>query len=266
MNTHQTTSFFPYKGFPQIPEFSSENEIEIFLENIRNTTKHSLSTLLGIENQILLKDFSTDLLSTLDNDIHDIKLQNKSPHHFHPNKKNIETYLNLGKDYQNRYKNTKNLITSRFPDDDIDYLVKLLASTSINTSVKGNVTIFNEVKKMLEKNEFDESKYRLVKEQISRIQQGESLSGPKIHQYHQAIMGNEKAVTVDTRIGRAFNIERMRKKGTGSLSPLDHLSIRHYIRLKAKEYGLTPAEMTVMIRRGIRIEKKLSLKDYSDYL
>lgn len=266
MNPSHSLSYFPYKGFPTIPHFSHEEEVLTFIKTIQGSTRNSLSTLLAIGNQALLKDFSPELINILDKQISQLENQSTTNQARTFDQKKLETYLELGKDYQSRYHTTRSFLEKSYPEEDINHLVKLLAATSTNTKVKGNCSIFKTVRNALQQGDLDSSKWPLITTQLELIQEWKDLSWPKIHQYYKAIMGDENAVTVDTRIGRAFDIHRKWKNETGSLSPLDHLSIWYYIRSKSKEYWLTPAEMTVMIWRGIRIEQKQSLQDYPNFL
>jgi hypothetical protein len=159
------------------------------------------------------------------------------------------------------------LLQEKYPHEDISYLVKLLTITSQNVDISSNITFF---KRLIENEGIVEKRHPFSMDQIQRIKNGEEPSGPKIHQYYSAIMGDPNAVTVDTWIARVFGIERKAKRKektvTSSLGPLDHLFCWYYIRSQAPTYGLTPAEMTIMLRRGIRIANKQPLKDYDYYL
>lgn len=189
----------------------------------------------------------------------------------------IDRYLLIGRSNQHWYNECEELPTELFGVEKLILCANLFAATSINTSLKANITLFRralyEIQNGLPVGSIVDSKGRQlsylpnIQNQITRIRQGQELSGRKIRAFAAAMAGDKDAVVVDVWLARAFGIERRyfrQKKGaekgrgkvrSAGVSNKDFSMVESYCRELAEKKGFQPREISSMIWAGVRIDK-----------
>lgn len=179
----------------------------------------------------------------------------------------IERYIQIGSRDQHWYADCKKIFLKLFGEEKLPLVCKLFAATSINTSLKSNITLFRKALYEIENN-LPVGKYLPnIRKQLIAIREGGELSGQKIRAFEKAMAGCPDAVVVDTWLLRAFKMEtqyfRQKKgaeKGRGLLrsngaSEKTFTEIESWVRNYAAQKGYKAAEISSMIWAGIRIEK-----------
>jgi len=173
------------------------------------------------------------------------------------NTKDIYKYWNAG--YKDRYwyQECEQQLVSIFGQDQLKTVCNILAATSINTSLKSNITLFKRAYyEFLNDKEF--SNYLPnIRLQLERLRKGKELSGRKIRNFAAAMAGNEEAAAVDIWMLRAFKMNRryVRKNGLereGGATKRQYDLIENYCKEFAETWGLKPREVHAMIWSGIR--------------
>lgn len=181
------------------------------------------------------------------------------------NTKHIDRYVQIGKHDKNWYHECQVVFEELFGADELELVAKLFAATSMNTSLKSNITLFRKAYYEI-KNDMPIGNYLPgIKAQIGYIRAGESLRGLKINSFQRAMSGDPNAVVVDLWISRAFGIHRTyfrQTKGkpqgigrdrTGGISNGEYRKVEKWIRNRAKKVGLEPRQLCAMIWSGVRI-------------
>lgn len=177
----------------------------------------------------------------------------------------IHLYTWLGRKDKNWYAQCQELFTDLFGPEKLDLVCKLFAATSINTSIKSNITLFRKAYYEIE-NGLPISNYLpSIKTQLQYIREGLPLSGRKINSFARAMAGDHSAVVVDIWLTRAFGLDvqyfRQTKdaaEGVGrnrSSSPSDkqYTLIETWVRTEAVKMGLQPRELSAILWSGVRI-------------
>lgn len=169
----------------------------------------------------------------------------------------------IGRRDINWYKECEFLFTDLFGADKLQLVCKLFAATSINTSLKSNITLFR--KALIEiQNDKPVGRYLPnIQNQLALIRDGKDLSGRKINSFAKAMSGDKDAVVVDIWLLRAFNMDKQYIRHTGAHSGRmrsggatnkQYTTIESYVRQEAVAMGLEPRQMSSMIWAGVRID------------
>ena len=119
---------------------------------------------------------------------------------------------------------------------------KLLAATSPNCALSGNLTLAQKAYDIVKRGD-DISEARFVKAhrmQLTKILSGKPC-GQKVSAFYQNLIGNENAVTVDIWIARRYGL--MKPK---AISKRDYKYVADSIRMDADFAGVTPAQWQAM--------------------
>lgn len=175
----------------------------------------------------------------------------------------IARYLWIGRGDQHWYRDCQEVFIQLFGEEKLKLVCKLFAATSINTSLKSNITLFRRAFYEIEHG-LPTGKYLPnICTQIDRIKAGEPLSGRKINNFANAMAGDKNAVVVDIWIMRAFNMDKRYMRRTGpheglerSGGPTDgqYSRIETYIQEEGRKMGLEPREFCAMLWAGVRID------------
>ena len=130
--------------------------------------------------------------------------------------KDIERYIEIGKRDLNWYADCRKVFIHLFGKNKLELVCKLFAATSINTSLKSNITLFRKALYEIE-NDLPVGKYLPnIQKQLYQIRAGQELTGRKIRSFERAMSGCPNAVVVDTWLLRAFKVDKnyfRQKKG-----------------------------------------------------
>lgn len=170
----------------------------------------------------------------------------------------IVEYMELGRCDKNWYQECEQTLIEIFGKDQLQIVVKIFSATSINTSLKGNVTLFKRAYYEYLNNQPIGAYLPNIQKQLQRIRDGKDLSGLKINAFAKAMSGDPDAVVVDIWLLRAFKMNRtyFRKQSQsfreGGASKKQFREIEAYIRSEAPKHELQAREMSAMIWSGIR--------------
>jgi hypothetical protein len=181
------------------------------------------------------------------------------------NTDNIEKYIVTGLRDQYWYEECEKTFTTLFGPDRLHLVTQLFAATSINTSLKSNITLFRKALYEIE-NGLPVGRYLPnIQMQLERIRAGQELSGRKIRSFAAAMSGDANAVVVDVWLLRAFNMNRQyfrqkkgAEKGRGNMresgaSEKQYDLIESWVRQKAVRMNIQPRQLSAMIWAGVRI-------------
>lgn len=170
----------------------------------------------------------------------------------------IPKYLWVGRKDKDWYQECEDVLVDIFGRSQLEIVTKIFAATSINTSLKGNVTLFKRAYAEYLDNRPISNYLPNIQKQLQRIREGQDLSGRKISSFAKSMSGDPDAVVVDIWILRAFKMNRRYYRSSsksvreGGATDKDYTIIENYIRKEAKQMGLQPREMCAMIWSGIR--------------
>lgn len=184
--------------------------------------------------------------------------QNKS---LHFDASRIAEYVWIGMKDMNWYQECEQTFREIFGNDRIVLVAKLFAATSINTSLKSNITLFRKALYEIE-HELPIGNYLPnIKAQIQRIKEGKDLSGRKIKSFARAMSGDPDAVVVDIWLLRAFNQDRKYFRTGGphdgsfrsaGATDKQYTQIEQWIRKEARQRNIEPRQLSAMIWSGVR--------------
>jgi hypothetical protein len=174
---------------------------------------------------------------------------------------NIPEYVWLGLKDMNWYQECEQTFREIFGDDKIVLVTRLFAATSINTSLKSNITLFRKAFYEIE-NKLPIGDYLPnIKMQLEQIRSGRDLTGRKIRSFARAMSGDADAVVVDIWLLRAFNLDRkyFRSGGphggrfrSGGATDKIYTQIEDWIRREARKRDIEPRQLSSMIWAGMR--------------
>jgi len=166
---------------------------------------------------------------------------------------NIPRYLYNGRKDKFWYSDTRAGLVDMFPGENIDLIIDILCATSMNTSLKSNVTQFFKAFYMVQNDEPFEGFLPAMIMQLDLVREGKPLTGRKIGSFSRAVKGDKSAIVVDIWIMRAFGIYVKGKRETPSKKEYDE--IEKYLQCQAPLMNLEPRQMCSMIWSGIRTEQ-----------
>ncbi len=171
---------------------------------------------------------------------------------------NIAKYMWIGRSDRTWYAEVEEVIVSIFGRDQLEYFAKILAATSIHSTLKSNLSQARRAKIQLESGAEIQGYLPNVRKQLELIRAGKELSGRKISNFAKAMAGDKYAVVVDIWVLRAFGQDRKytRKKSgialSGGATEKQYDAIEKWIQENAREMGLQPREFCSMIWGGVR--------------
>lgn len=179
----------------------------------------------------------------------------------------VMEYAGIGKADRFWYKNCQDTFTRLFGPSELALVTKVFAATSINTSLKANITLFRRGYYEL-KNNLPFSNYLPnIKMQLELIRQGKELSGRKISNFAKAMAGDPQSVVVDIWLLRAYDQERRyyrhanagnKMRGSfraGGAGNRQYTLIENHIKQTAAGLGYEPRELSAMVWAGVRISQ-----------
>lgn len=154
--------------------------------------------------------------------------------------------------------------------------IDVMAATSMNTSLKGNITQFIKMMYVI-KNDLPFPKLMPnMSDHLRLVKEGKPLRGRKVFNFSEAMKGNPNAVVVDIWILRAFKVDKQRKMKTkrgvrmksGGATKSAYDAIEKWIQEKALEINWQPRQLCAAIWSGVRTEStnKGNTTTYSDIL
>lgn len=176
----------------------------------------------------------------------------------------------------NWYQDCEQVFVELFGIDRLPVIAKIFAGTSINTSLKSNITLFRKALHELD-NDLPFGNYLPnIKTQLEYIRAGKELSGRKINSFARAMSGDTEAVVVDIWLLRAFELHKKFSSKVTLPNPTKDLFgyththtqgrlrnsgatkkqydvIEHWVRTVAKCMGVEPRQLSAMIWAGVRI-------------
>lgn len=173
----------------------------------------------------------------------------------------IPEYVWLGMKDMNWYQECEQTFRDIFGDDKIVLVCKLFAATSINTSLKSNITLFRKAYYEMENGLPIGNYLPNIKMQLQQIREGKDLTGRKINSFARAMSGDPEAVVVDIWLLRAFNLDRKYFRTGGphdgsfrSAGATDKMytQIEDWIRREAHKRDIEPRQLSSMIWAGVR--------------
>lgn len=171
----------------------------------------------------------------------------------------IHRYIFIGRNDFNWYQDCENVFLKLFGKEKLELVCKLFAATSINTSLRSNITLFRRALYEIENN-LPVGKYLPnIQLQLRQIREGKDLTGRKINSFAKAMSGDKNAVVVDIWLLRAFgcNNRYFRTKSQtvreGGATDRQYDKIEGWIRHEAWCMGIEPRQLSSMIWAGVRI-------------
>jgi hypothetical protein len=119
----------------------------------------------------------------------------------------LPRYLWIGRKDLRWYEDAQSLFEELFPGR-VSLVAKLFAATSINTSLKANITLFRRALHEIDNNLPIGDYMPNIKAQLEQIRGGADLTGRKIRSFAAAMSGDQDAVVVDIWILRAFDMDK----------------------------------------------------------
>lgn len=179
---------------------------------------------------------------------------------------NIPRYIEIGAGSLHWYRDCQLCFEELFGTAKLELVCKLFAATSINTSLKSNITLFRKAYWEIEHDKPIGKDLPNIQKQLRQIRSGKDLTGRKIRSFAAAMSGDPNAVVVDVWLLRAFGIDtkyfrqkKGKEKGVGTMrnngaSNKEYTMIEAWIREYAKAFNVEPRQLSSMIWAGVRIE------------
>jgi hypothetical protein len=182
------------------------------------------------------------------------------------NTEKIARYVWMGRKDIMWYQTAQDLFTDLFGPEKLLLVSRLFAATSINTSLKANITLFRRALYEIEKNKPPGRYLPNIRQQLEQIRAGNKLTGRKINSFANAMAGDPDAVVVDVWLLRAFEMDRKsfrkdkadksrgRYRSSGA-TDREYTIIENHVRQEAKAMGLQARQLSAMIWSGVRIDQ-----------
>lgn len=198
----------------------------------------------------------------------------------------IARYVWIGRKDLNWYRDCEEVFVELFGRDRLTLVTRLFAATSINTSLKANITLFRKALHEIDNGLPIGHYLPNIRQQLEQIRAGNELTGRKINSFARAMSGDSEAVVVDVWLLRAFDMDRkyfrndkitsdgpiqeipgtmygfyqpvVKKRGrmrSGGASDGQYTKIENYVRNEAKAMGIQPRQLSSMIWAGVRIDQ-----------
>lgn len=174
----------------------------------------------------------------------------------------IARYVWIGRKDQYWYSECQEVFEEIFGAERLHLVCQLFAATSINTSLKSNITLFRRALHEIENGLPIGNYLPNIQKQLHQIRSGQELTGRKINSFAQAMSGDRNAVVVDIWLLRAFGEDKKYIRNTGphaglarsgGASKRQYDQIESYVRTEAALMGVEPRQLSAMIWSGVRI-------------
>lgn len=120
----------------------------------------------------------------------------------------IARYVWIGKKDMLWYQRAQDLFTDLFGAERLQLVTMLFAATSINTSLKANITLFRRALHELDNGLPIGNYMPNMRQQLEQIRAGKELTGRKINSFARSMAGDVNAVVVDIWLLRAFGMDK----------------------------------------------------------
>lgn len=141
------------------------------------------------------------------------------------------------------YTMSRQTIQRRYPKDWRKF-IGYLAVTSVNATVKANLTLAKKALRQDHQGENFTGYTQQVITNLERIKTGQPIAGPKVSAFYAALLGDKFAVVVDRWMARAYGYDHVTPKNF----PVIHCSI---IR-ESEENNMYPAEYQAQLWAEVR--------------
>jgi hypothetical protein len=188
----------------------------------------------------------------------------------------VERFIKVGWKDRNWYNECQQLFEDLFGKDDLELVCDLFAATSINTSLKSNITLFRrafyEIKNDLPVGSIRGKKGEPlgylpnIHTQLTNIREGKGLSGRKIRSYSDCMSGRRTNIIVcDIWLLRTFDQDQKyfrqtkgKEKGRGiyrsaGATDKQYTMIEEWCRDKAERLGIETRQLSAVLWSGARI-------------
>lgn len=178
----------------------------------------------------------------------------------------INSYIFAGWKDRHWYRDCQEFFSHRFGEDRVRDIAKLFAATSINTSLRSNITLFRKALYEIEHDLPIGNYLPNIKLQLAQIRAGKDLTGRKINSFARAMSGDPDAVVVDIWLQRAFDMERQyfrQTKGdengkgrfrSAGVPDKEYTAIEAWVRDEAKAMGLEARQLGAILWSGTRTQ------------
>lgn len=112
---------------------------------------------------------------------------------------NIPRYVDIGKSSLNWYRDCQLCFEELFGKEKLQLVCQLFAATSINTSLKSNITLFRKAYWEIENQQPVGNYLPNIQNQLRQIRSGKQLTGRKIRSFAAAMSGDVNAFNVEPR-------------------------------------------------------------------
>lgn len=181
----------------------------------------------------------------------------------------IPVYIWIGMNDLNWYADCKQLFIRHFGIEQLTLVTKLFAATSINSSLRSNITLFRKALYEIQHDKPFSNYLPVMLTNLEYVREGKELSGRKIKSFASAMAGDPDAVVVDIWLLRAFGFLTKGAERSRGASNKEYTLIENYCRTLAKEMGINACQISSMIWAGIRIktngDKDTHYKKHLDY-
>ncbi len=141
------------------------------------------------------------------------------------------------------YTSSRKSAQEHFPQD-WDLFLGFLAVTSVNSTVKSNMTLALKAHAQYTQGKPFKGFLKSVIVNLENVIQGNTLNGPKIGAFYEALRGDKNAVVVDRWMARAY--------GFKSVTPGNYDKIERSIRLEAAANSMKPSDFQAWKWANIR--------------
>lgn len=171
------------------------------------------------------------------------------------NTDNIGMYIAKGSKDIDWYQNTEMLLGELY-NTNRKFAARLLAATSINSSLKSNVRLFRRAYHEYLTGAPVGNYLPVMRLQIERVRSGYPMLGRKINSFAAAMSGDVNAVVVDMWLLRAFGeyktYRRVNKMRSAGATERQYTDIENWVRGYAEMTSREPRQVSAMIWSGIR--------------
>ena len=173
----------------------------------------------------------------------------------------MHRYVFLGAKDINWYQDCTDVFIKLFGEEKLPLVCKVFAATSINTSLKANITLFRKAYYEIE-NDLGVGNYLPnIQKQLRAIRRGEELTGRKIRAFAAAMAGDSNAVVVDIWLLRAFGCDNRYFRNSsqsirsGGATEKQFTAIEGWVRQEAYCMKIEPRQLSAIIWAGVRIDQ-----------
>lgn len=164
--------------------------------------------------------------------------------------------MRAGLPFKYWYDEEREALAKLLPNYDINLVIDILCATSMNSTLKANVTLF--LKAMYQINNDLPLKGFMpnIKKGIEDCLAGGQLNGMKTGSFARALKGDKDAVVVDLWHQRCYGIDREEQQETRTIvrtpTPKEYRAVEAEVRNSARILQYEPRQVSAMIWGGMR--------------